>query len=72
MKAHVDYSWDEKEGTLEQNLRWDSSPQIKLEVVVPEGPGGGWPVVEVSGTETAVTHWLALRGYDFDSCLVIE
>lgn len=37
---------------------------IKYEILQANGPGGGWPEIELTGTITKLNCWLAKHGYD--------
>lgn len=37
---------------------------LQFEVLEEEGPGGGNPLVNVSGPRDQLIHWLGLNGYD--------
>ena len=38
---------------------------IELKVINPEGPGGGWPIIELKGTVEDITNYLR-RDYCYD------
>jgi hypothetical protein len=63
--------WSYAEETLEESLAELSSRfGVSVKVINPHGPGGGWPIIEVTGKYANVERWLKSDdpyGYGFDS-----
>lgn len=55
MKIIVDVVDLEEDGFTALRSR---NPEIVFEVIDPHGPGGGTPVVELSGERDHLRHWL--------------
>lgn len=62
MKIRVDFYYDDD--NLEDALeRAFEGYDLTYEVITKQGPGGGWPVVEITGDREELARWL-INSYD--------
>lgn len=67
MSVEVDWASEDENSREKGSLDWhrDTYPALNFHVVDIAGPGGGWPVVRITGTPDDVWNWLAV--YDENS-----
>lgn len=64
MKIRVDFCYnDNLEAALERAFK---DYDLTYEVITRHGPGGGWPIVEITGDREELVRWL-INIYDDDN-----